>query len=149
MRNESLIEWVLRHEAAIRTAIYEQRNDPGTHYGGGRGGNSISNPTEEQGIRNATELEVVSIPIGGRGGAEFRLSLPERWIKVCDKVRTKYAGSVYAEIIVQCYDTGESKSTKEIIDTIGVSRTSFFVLKNEIITFAEGLAIGLGIYMER
>lgn len=147
MRNESLIEWVLRNENAIRKAVYEKREDPGTSSsGGGRSGNRISNPTQEAGIRNATELTFVAVSVGIKGG-QFRLSYPERWLRMCDKVKAKYADSVYAEIIVQFYSEG--KTSKEVIENIRISRASFFVLKNEIITFAEGVAIGLGLYLEK
>lgn len=71
-----LVERVLRNQRGIERAVKEARMQSGGHSGGSSGHAYISDPTAQQAVRLATELQAVTLDNG------LVVRLPERWLKI-------------------------------------------------------------------
>lgn len=71
-----LVEKILRNQRSIERAVKEARMQSGGHSGGGSGHAYISDPTAQQAVRLATELQAVTLDNG------WTVRLPERWLKI-------------------------------------------------------------------
>ena len=81
---KQLIERVFRAKKKIELAIYERKHGYGasTFTGGASTGHCrVPDPTAMHAIRNAVELEMVTLEDG------FRVIFPERWLRVFNAVR--------------------------------------------------------------
>lgn len=142
VKSNNLVEWVFRNESQVRQAVWERRNDAGGTSGGGCGKScSTGDPVANRAIRNASELPNVVVCYGA--GRVFNLRRPERWLKMVEIVQEHYKGGVQGEILEQLYKQGMSND--EVMENVGVRRTIFFVMKSDILAFAEGVACGLGV----
>lgn len=142
MKNNNLIEWIFRNEQSIRKSVWERRNDIGG-ISGRAGGKSCStgDPVANRAIRNASELPSVVVDYGI--GRTFNLRRPERWLRMVDIVKEHYSDGVQGRIIEMLYAQGLNNDS--VMEKLGVRRTIFFVMKSDILAFAEGVAYGLDV----
>ncbi len=100
-----LIERIFCARRKIEIAVYERKNGYGasTFTGGASTGHCrIPDPTAMQAIRNAVELECVTLDDG------FYIVKPERWLRVYHAVKEFCSEDpVDMEIFIRRYDRGE------------------------------------------
>lgn len=101
----NLIEQIFWERQKIWMAVYERKNGTGicTFTGGeGSGHCRVPDPTAAQAIRNAIELETVTLEDG------HRILWPERWLRVFDAVKDFCEDDpVDKEIFARRYQRGE------------------------------------------
>ena len=142
MKSNNLIEWVLRNEQNIRRAVYERRNDTGSRIaGGGSKTCSISDPVANEAINNVSSLPNVVVEYGN--GHTFNLRNPEKWLRLVKVVHEHYSDGLQSRMIQMLYEDSAGKD--EIMAALGVSRATLYVMRMDVLTFAEGVAYGLGI----
>ena len=73
----------------------------------------------------------------------FALRNPEQWLKVVQWTRDQYADTQRGEIIKARYVDNERRYITA--QRLGISPQLYSVMLTDILTFAEGLAIGMGI----
>jgi hypothetical protein len=147
MKTRELIEFCFANEQAIKQAVFEKRMDgcaPKT--GGGSGHCRISDTTANKAINNVMPVAVVVVEYGTM--CNYRrdtktLKNPEQWLKVVQWTRDQYADTQRGEIIRARFDVGEKRFATS--QRLGISPQLYSVMLTDILTFAEGLAIGMGI----
>ena len=101
-----LIERVFRSKRMIEIAVYEKKHKgcASNFTGGSNTGHCrVPDPTAIEAIRNAIELETVTLEDG------FRLQFPERWLRVFYAVRNFCKSDpVDSEIFLRRYERGET-----------------------------------------
>lgn len=146
MKNNNLVEWVLRNEQGIRRAVYESRNDAGDiSTRAGQKSCSKGDPVAARAIRNVTELPNVLVEYGN--GRTFNLRTPEKWLRLVDIVKEHYENGLQGLMIAKIYQ--ESQSLDETMADLGVSRSTLYVMRLDVMTFAEGVAYGLGLIQKK
>ena len=148
METKELIEFCFYNEQRIKQAVFEKRMDgcaPKT--GGGNSGHCrISDTTANKAINNVMPIGVVlvecGIAINGKRDS-FALRNPEQWLKVVQWTRDQYADTQRGEIIKARYVDNERRYITA--QRLGISPQLYSVMLTDILTFAEGLAIGMGI----
>lgn len=148
MNVKELIEFCFQNKDAIKQAVYEKRNDgcvPKT--GGSPSGHCrISDTTANKAITNVMPIQVVLVEYGVSYNGKrdsFALRNPEQWLKVVKWTSDQYADTIRGEIIKARYDEGERRCITA--RRLGISTQLYSVMLTDILTFAEGLAIGMGI----
>lgn len=146
-----IIEFCFTYRDAITKAVAGKRADPGTPKTGGSAGNAQrSDPTCQKALRNIAEVPCVEIPYGAmiNGRQEvFALRKPERWLRVIDLTMAHYQGRIEADLATLQFTMG--KSREEVCGQLCISRSLYFILKNELFSFATGVAAGLGLVTPR
>jgi len=144
---KELIEFCFKYEANIRRAIYEKRNDScAPHTGGSAGHCRISDITANAAIKNAMPLASVIVEYGMffNGKREtLTLRKPEGWLKVVEWTKQQYKEGLKGEILKARYVACESR--KETVERLNISPQLYSVLLTDIMTFAKGVAVGLGL----
>ena len=142
MKNSNLVEWVLRNEQDIRIAVYEKRNDTGDIViGGGQKSCSKADPVANRAIKNASELPNVLVEYGN--GRTFNLRNPEKWLRMAQIVKEHYAKGLQGVMIKKLFQEGQTLDDTMV--ELGVSRSTLYVMRLDVMTFAEGVAYGLGL----
>ena len=146
MKNNNLVEWVLRNEQGISKAVYENRNDMGDIVArGGQKSCSKGDPVANTAIKNVTELPNVVVECDN--GRTFNLRNPEKWLKMVRIVKEHYENGLQGRMISKIYQEGQSLD-KTMAD-LGVSRSTLYVMRLDVMTFAEGVAYGLGLIQKK
>lgn len=148
MNTKDIIEFCFRYEKEIMHAVYERRHDAGSGKTGGSGSGHCftSDTTAITAIKNIEELPSVVVEYGAalNGKREmFTLRHPERWLKVVSWTKEHYSKNKQGDLIKMKY--AESRGRREICDTIGIGTSIYHVMLNDILSFAEGVAIGIGV----
>lgn len=142
MKNSNLVEWVLRNEQDIRIAVYEKRNDTGDIViGGGQKSCSKADPVANRAIKNVSELPNVLVEYGN--GRTFNLRSPEKWLRMAKIVKEHYAKGLQGVMIKKLFQEGQTLDDTMV--ELGVSRSTLYVMRLDVMTFAEGVAYGLGL----
>lgn len=142
MKNNNLVEWVLRNEQGIRRAVFERRNDSGDIItGGGQKSCSKGDPVATRAIRNVSELPNVLVEYGN--GRTFNLRSPEKWLRMAQIVKEHYAKGLQGVMIKKLFQEGQTLDDTMV--ELGVSRSTLYVMRLDVMTFAEGVAYGLGL----
>ena len=147
METKELIEFCFSNEQRIKQAVFEKRMDgcaPKT--GGGNGHCKISDTTANKAINNVMPIGVVLVEYGisynGKRDS-FALRNPEQWLKVVQWTRDQYRDTQRGEILKARYEDSERRYVTA--QRLGISPQLYSVMLTDILTFAEGLAIGMGI----
>lgn len=148
MNTKELIEFCFYHEQNIKQAVYEKRMDGCTpKTGGGTSGHCrISDTTANKAINNVTPLQVVLVEYGTAYNGKrdtFALRHPEQWLKVVKYTREHYQNTTRGDVFQARYDNGEKRCTTA--QRLGISPQLYSVMLTDILSFAEGLAIGMGL----
>lgn len=143
MKINSLIEWVFSNEAAIRLAVVEKRAEQSAHKEktGGSGKCFISNPTETQAIRNLSELASVAVIVDG---VSKKLYNPEKWLDLISIVKLHFEGQLQIELYNMKYSKHPLKAI-EIMKRLKISKPWYHILNNELLCYAQGVAVGKGL----
>jgi hypothetical protein len=147
MDTKELIEFCFYNEQAIKQAVYEKREDgcvPKT--GGGSGHCKISDTTANKAITNVMPVPVVLVEYGIAYNGKrdtFALKNPEQWLKVVEWTREQYADTQRGDIMKARYVDGERRFVTA--KRLGISTQLYSVMLTDLLTFAKGLAIGMGI----
>lgn len=150
MIDKALTEFVLAHEQDIRRAVVEKRAKANSRTGGGSSSHCyISDPTAAEAIRNVTEVIQISVEYGPRGlyGREKKkIKYPERWLKVIAWTKEYYNGQgreEQAKIYAARFTHKQDRET--ICQDMNMKHGRYHAAVNDILAFATGVAIGLGI----
>ena len=150
MVDKALTEFVLAHEQDIRRAVVEKRAKANSRTGGGSSSHCyISDPTAAEAIRNVTEVIQISVEYGPRGlyGREKKkIKYPERWLKVIAWTKEYYNGQgreEQAKIYAARFTHKQDRET--ICQDMNMKHGRYHAAVNDILAFATGVAIGLGI----
>lgn len=144
------VEFVFSNERKIREAIEEKRTESGGRTGGGNSGHcSISDPTAISAIRNVDEINCVYIEYGpdtGCGKNRKRIKYPERWLKVIAWTKEYYNEPQRVEQS-QLFDMHfrQYLSREEACEKLNIGYGKYHTMLNDILAFAAGMAVGLGI----
>lgn len=147
MNTKELIEFCFYHEQEIKQAVYEKRNDgcaPKT--GGGNGHCKISDTTANKAITNVMPVGVVLVEYGvAYNGKRDTVALrnPEQWLKVIQWTKDQYEGGQRGEIIKARYVDSERRYLTSA--RLGISPQLYSVMLTDVLSFAEGLAMGMGL----
>lgn len=150
MVDKELTKFVLTHEQDIRAAVAEKKAEAGGHTGGGASTHCyVSDPTATQAIRNVSEVGVISIEYGPRGlyGREKKkIKYPERWLTVINWTKKYYntmerpeQAHIYAAAFIHKQD--RETTCRDMNIRLG----KYHAAVNDILAFATGMAVGLGI----
>lgn len=144
------VEFVFFHEQQLREGIAEKRLEVGGRTGGsGSGHCSISDPTAISAIRNADELACIYVEYGpdtGCGRNRMKVKTPERWLKVIAWTKEYYRephrteqGKLLDMHFRQCL------SREEACEKLNIGYGKYHAMLNDMLAFAAGMAVGLGI----
>lgn len=146
MRSMETIKFCFTHYDDIKREIEAKRLDSCTpKSGGGNGHCRISDPTATKAIRNLLEVDCVCIEYGLRVGGNrelFTLHHPEAWLRVVDVTTAHFHGKLQGEIALQLR---KGADYREIIAKLCVGRSVYYILLNDMLSFAEGVAVGKGL----
>lgn len=155
MSVRSFTEFCFNYEKEIGLAVIEKRLKlmpaalPKT--GGRAGGHAYINDTAASAaLRNAEGVAKVEIELPGRaGGAPSVLTVvkPEEWLKVVRFTRDYYGASTQGNLIRLRYT--EKESVDDVCKKLFVSRKQYFIMRTEVLSFAAGVARGLGLIARR
>ena len=146
MNIKETVEFCWQHEACIRQAIEDKRNDCGTVSHGGGGHCKMSDPTALKAIANISDVACVEVEYGPaiNGKRNIKtLKRPLQWLKVAQWTKDYYASKPQGELIDLKYK--QSKLRNEICSVLGVSQARYYTMLSDIFTYASGLARGMGI----
>lgn len=150
MVDKALTEFVLTHEQDIRRAVVETRAKASSRTGGGSSSHCyVSDPTATEAIRNVTEVIQISIEYGPRGlyGREKKkIKYPERWLKVITWTKEYYNSQErpeQAKLYAARFIHKQDRDT--ICQDMGIKHGKYHAAINDILAFATGVAVGLGI----
>ena len=152
MTNKELIEFVFYHEQDIKRAVYEKREDgclPKT--GGGNSGHCrVSDTTAQSAIRRVMEIPSVMIEYGARVvGKRNTVTLrhPEKWLKLVAEVRNYFNGTNSGLLLKMRYT--DNLTRQEICKELNISTNYYNAMRCNVIRFAEGYAVGIGLINTR
>lgn len=152
MNNKELIEFVFYHEKEIKQAVFERREDgclPKTG-GGGSGHCRVSDPTAQNAIRKALEVPAVIIEYGAKTcGRRNSITLrhPEKWLKLAAEVRNYFNGTNSGLLLKMRYM--DNLTRQEICKELNISTNYYNAMRCNVIKFAEGYALGIGLLNPR
>jgi len=138
---DRMVVFCFKHYNDIKKAIYEKRMDPGTQKQGEGGHSFISDPTAQKAMRNADELDTVTVNYGVRDSQVVRR--PESWLKVVERTRLYYGSNIQGRMIAMTYD--ENVSWREVCKELKMRRATYYTLMNDVVNLATGVALGLGL----
>lgn len=141
MALDRMVVFCFKHYADIKQAVYEKRMDPGTVKQGGGGHSFISDPTAQKAIRNTAELDAVTITFGVQDSQVIRR--PESWLKVVERTRTYYGNNLQGKMITLAFE--KNANWREICKTLNLRRGLYYTLMNDVVSFATGVALSLGL----
>lgn len=142
-------DFIFSHEQAIREAVEEKRSEQGGHTGGNGGHCRVSDPTAMTAIRNIDEITFVYIEYGpntGCGRERKRIRYPERWLKVVAWTRKYYYDACRVEqgrLLDMHYRQNISRD--EACEQLSIGYGKYHTMLNDVLAFAAGVAVGLGI----
>jgi len=125
------IEYMIRHEREIADAVEEAKRSPSQNLCGEHTGRSyIPDPTAAQAIRNAEELQEVSVD--GRP-----VEWPERWLKVISAVRS-WCGedSIRGEIFRRRYGGHRKESRFMTMGALHIAERTYYAVLDDIRSYA-------------
>lgn len=148
MNNKELIEFVFYHEKEIKQAVFERREDgclPKT--GGGGSGHCFTNDrTAQEAIRRILDVPAVVIEYGAKTcGRRNSITLrhPEKWLKVVQYTREYFNGTASGALFKMRYS--DCLTREEIICKIKIRKSQYHAMIANVLRFAEGAAMGLGL----
>lgn len=145
--NKELIDFCFRYETNIREAIESKRLDSCPPKTGGFAGNCRrSDPTCQIALRNICDVGTVVVEYGAaiNGKREQRvLHKADTWLKVVDGTWRHFEGKQQSKIMTLRYK--HSKGQEGVCKSLSISRSYYYVLLQDVYSFAERYAVGLGI----
>lgn len=152
MNNKELIEFVFYHEKDIKQAVFERREDgclPKT--GGGGSGHCFTNDkTAQEAIRRILDVPAVVIEYGAKTcGRRNSITLrhPEKWLKLAAEVRNYFNGTNSGLLLKMRYT--DNLTRQEICKELNISTNYYNAMRCNVIRFAEGYAVGIGLINAR
>lgn len=139
-----MIEFCWQHEEDIRRAIAEKRLDNGGVVTGGGGHCRVSDPTAQKAIHNVSDVPCVEVEYGAYVNDMrnvMTIKRPLQWLKAAHWTKEHYAEKPQGELIKLKYN--ESLLRNDIVEIMGISQATYYVMLSDIFTYAEGLAAGL------
>lgn len=113
------VEWHLYREARIRELVRERRSE---HIMEHRPGDIKKNPTENEAVRNLSEVEAVR-------SSGVIIYHPERWLAVMDKLYSSLGGVLYKLAVARYRHNEEYTDTCRRLE---ISKNKYFLLLGEI-----------------
>lgn len=143
--NKQLIKKIFAHNLEIRSAIREARMERPRNKISVPNHAFISNPTENQAIKNVTPLGKITCDDG------FTVHHPEQWVEIIDKTKELFPKLVRGEeindkeiqIIVDKWC--EEHSMLRLSTYYGINRTTMYDLRERYFEFATALAAQYGL----
>lgn len=139
-----IIEWVLSYEDEIKRAVKDKRLDAGyannSYTVGGRT-NKISDVTGNTAVHNIMPVACVTVFYGI--GRSILLRNPEKWLKMIEIVQFYYSDTIQGDLIEMLWK--QKLSIAEITEALRVKRPMLYVMRSDVLSFAYGVASGLGL----
>ena len=142
------IEWCFENEQEIKMAVIEKKAGVNNcKYGGVPTNHAfVSDPTANTAIKNVVPVAGVVVELKTRvNGVPETLLIknPEEWLKVVNWTKLFYDGKKHGDIYRLRYR--QNLPVWEICRILRISRKSYFIMKSDILTYAQGIACGLGL----
>lgn len=152
MNDKELIKFIFAYENKIRYAVFEKRFDgcvPKTG-GNGSGHSKVSDPTAQKAIANTSPLGSIVVEYGAsvNGKREYqKIKSPEKWLRIIDETYdffdTKKQG------VVMWAKFKENEPRVETCRRMGIKKSWYSILLNDVLKHAERLAVGAGLLNKR